>query len=215
MIAKGVSTKLQQLPATYDGLKAINKIEDDYRNHIRVVVGTPSAGYASDLVKRVNTATALRRSQIEHQLFNRIVADMNKQDGGPELISSLFGYGDKRRATFYDTMYYDPAQIAQIPKRLGGERLFMDRTTDLAQSAREKSQGASAANWTEPTSNEIGLALMRGFIALGGKQMTKNVVTVPGGLNRLGFDQLDEFSGMLMQFQEVRKNTCKREAAGY
>lgn len=214
-IAQGVSAKLQQLPATYDGLKAINRMEDDYRTNIRVTVGTPSAGYASDLVTKVNTATALRRSQIEHQLFNQIVADMNKPDGGPDLISSLFGYADKRRATFYDTMYYDPAQIDRIPKRPGSEKLFMARTTDIAKSAREKSQGASAATWTEPTSNEMGLALMRGFIALGGKQVTKNVVTVPGALNRLGFDQLDEFSGMLMQFQEVRKTACKREAPGY
>lgn len=214
-VASSVSARLQRLPASYDGLKAILKIEDDYKSNIRVFVGTQSAQYASDLITKVGAATALRRSQIEHQLFNQILIDMNKPDGGPNLISSLFGYGDKRRETFYDVMYYDPVAIARIPKRSAGDKLFMDRTIDIAMSARERSQGGSAASWSEPTSNEMGLALMRGFIALGGRQVTKNVVTVPGGLNRLGFDQLDEFSGMLMQFQEVRKNVCKKEASGY
>jgi hypothetical protein len=57
--------------------------------------------------------------------------------------------------------------------------------------------------------------MLRALRLSGGRQISPNVVTVPGAMNRIGFDGLDSLANMKMQLFDTRKQRCAKVADGY
>jgi len=99
------------------------------------------------------------------------------------------------------------ALTASLKRELGRPVLFIDRTTQLEQSDRERLQPQQAATWGEPSAEEIGLALMRAHIAAGGTR-----------LNPYAFEHFGTHQGLLRsadRIVHVEKGGCQKAAAGW
>lgn len=92
----------------------------------------------------------------------------------------------------------------------GSNALFMDRRDELEQSARESQQAAQFKSWSEPTANEMGLAVLRTFVYPSAKRNISGQLSGPYE-SRLNVAH----HSYATRVAHVQKQKCAKQAGGY
>lgn len=202
-IVRGVRSWAATTPATYDGLRGLVAVERTYRD-----------GLADRERALLIPVVVARRQEIEAQLRPQIVADLNSGRADMRLVSELFG-ANAEMMERYQMLSFDPAYTRRIPARRDGSPAFFRRADQGPMSRREVVQAVAYRSWSEPTDDEIGLAILRSLRSAGGREVSASAVTIPSMANRLGVDMLDGLASAVMQIHDVQKESCVRAQAGF
>lgn len=194
------------LPASADSMVRINKAYFQYGFDLDR--SGPASRQAS------STAKALlerRRSEIDATARPAIVQQINLS-GGTQLIDDMTSTDGNLRQ-IYSAYFVIPEFASQVGVRPDGKPPFYRTATSKWTSSREDQ--AQIANWTEPTGEEIGFALLRTFRDFGGTPLSPFAVTMPNVGNRFGMRALDGLVPLSFQLHDVRKEACRRASGGY
>lgn len=214
-VVAGAQDYAARQPVSFEGLTALAQVQATYEQWSRSSQQTYVQVPATRAAQQSLAVIEARRTEIETALKPQILAEMHKPGtDGYQFVRTLFPDRDPRLQS-YRLAYYEPELVKRIPRRRGGQPPFYQRAGEAEKSNREAGQAAGHAKWSEPTANEIGLAMMRSLRAAGGRQIGPNVTTVPSVMNRFGIGGFDGMASVAIQFHEIDKGQCVRQSSGY